>query len=85
MDDTDWDKLLDEIGRYNNSPEITPGEIAQDDALHNLDKRFLMRKYRPLVTKRIISRKALEVICTIISDNNYNFLKAIGFSRHRSS
>jgi hypothetical protein len=34
MDNTDWDKLLDEIGRYDNSPEITSEEIAQDDALH---------------------------------------------------
>jgi len=67
---------------YDTSPEITPEEIGMDNALHKLDKGYLIHKYSLLTKKRILSPKTLDAICTIIDENNQNILKAIGVSRH---
>ena len=67
---------------YDTSPEPTPEQIEMDDALHKLDKGYLIHKYGILAKKHILSPKTLNAICTIIDENNQNILKAIGFSRH---
>jgi hypothetical protein len=69
-------------GKYDKSSGMSAEDIARDEALHKLNKAHLKDQYASFKKEGILSPKAFDAICTIISENNDNILKAIHFSRH---
>lgn len=75
-------------GKYDDSTDITPEDIARDDELHRLtDKKYLISRYK-ILRKALIklnqtpSDADIFAIITIITENNRRLLKVLNFTRH---